>query len=431
MGITVQHKRGTEAQVAAYTGVNGEIVFDTTNNKLVAMNGALAGGFPLAKASEVVGSINGSTGAVTLKTLNGGSLLGSGNIVLDSLIRSERTINSIIGVADKSSLIDITSGTFTQTFTAAAILGSGWFLYLKNSGTGDITLDPNGAELIDGLTSFVMYPGECRLIQCDGLALRSIVMASFYRVFTSSGSFIKPPGYSNFSGLLWGGGGSGSSSTSGGVGGGGGACAPVNFRPTQIASSASVVIAAGGLPAASASSGSTGGTSSFAGISSYGGSGAGGGGGIFGAGQNNLGGYPRASSSASVINAGGVGYGGAPGAGTSGTNTTADFQASYGGGGGGGWVTSSQTISGGQSLFGGGGGGGNTNQTSTFGIGGASNSGGAGGAGGSSNGQGSDGLAPGGGGGGSGNGTIGGGGSTTSLPSGAGARGELRIWGLI
>jgi hypothetical protein len=70
-----------------------------------------------------------------------------------TIVRSVRTSNTILGAADASTLIAITSGTFTQTFTAAATLGSGWFCYIQNAGTGDITLDPDASELIDGLTS--------------------------------------------------------------------------------------------------------------------------------------------------------------------------------------------------------------------------------------------------------------------------------------
>ena len=89
-----------------------------------------------------------------------------------TVIRSARTSNTILGVADQGTLIDITSGTFSQTFTAAATLGNGWFAYVGNSGTGFVTLDPNSTETItvNGVaqTTWVLWPREMGLIVCNG-----------------------------------------------------------------------------------------------------------------------------------------------------------------------------------------------------------------------------------------------------------------------
>ncbi|MGA3301975.1 MAG: hypothetical protein ABSC72_01645 [Methylovirgula sp.] len=54
MSEQLQLRRGTAAQVAAFTGAQGEAIVDTTNNRLVVQDGATAGGFPAAKLSEVV-----------------------------------------------------------------------------------------------------------------------------------------------------------------------------------------------------------------------------------------------------------------------------------------------------------------------------------------------------------------------------------------
>ena len=198
-----------------------------------------------------------------------------------SVAKSARTSNTILAVGDQSLLVDITSGTFTQTFTAAATLGSGWFVYIRNSGTGDITLDPNGSELIDGLTSYVMYPGECRLVQCSGTEFTSVVLQPFTKSFTSSGTFYKPPGYSTFSGIIWGGGGGGGKSGSltatsrGGLGGG---AFPFSINGASVSSSNSVVVGAGGAARTTTNATSTGGgASSVFGISVNGGQDYGGG----------------------------------------------------------------------------------------------------------------------------------------------------------
>jgi hypothetical protein len=50
----LQLRRGTSTQVAAFTGAAGEVVFDTTNNRLVANDGVTVGGNPAAKLSEVI-----------------------------------------------------------------------------------------------------------------------------------------------------------------------------------------------------------------------------------------------------------------------------------------------------------------------------------------------------------------------------------------
>ena len=61
--VQVQYRRGTATQVAGFTGAQGELVVDTTNNRVVVQDGATAGGFPAAKSSEAgtVTGVHGST----------------------------------------------------------------------------------------------------------------------------------------------------------------------------------------------------------------------------------------------------------------------------------------------------------------------------------------------------------------------------------
>lgn len=169
------------------------------------------------------------------------------------------------------------SGTFTLSFAPLANMPTGWFCYVKNAGDGDITLDPSGSEQIDGRTSYIMYPGECRLIAHNGTEFVSVVLNGFYKVFTVSGDFIKPPGYRLFEGWLWGAGGGGAkhSSTDQVVRGGmGGACSYFVFPASELLDSETVAIGAGGIGATmNAANGGLGGVSIFKNIESGGGNG--------------------------------------------------------------------------------------------------------------------------------------------------------------
>ncbi len=190
--------------------------------------------------------------------------------------RLARTSNLKLTGAEFGRFIDITSGSFTQTFEAAASLGEGWFCYLKNSGTGDVTLDPYASETLDGLTSFNMYPGEVRLLLCDGVALRSVVLSAFYKVFTTSASFSKPPGYIGFEVEVMGGGqggaagksgyqqGGSSGTVNGSAGGVPGARRQAFIPAGRIAASITVTVGAGGLGGTTqGASGGAGGASIF------------------------------------------------------------------------------------------------------------------------------------------------------------------------
>jgi hypothetical protein len=216
----------------------------------------------------VTAGVYGGAGAIPIITVDSvGRLTSAANVAISgsSVKLSSRSSNTILGVNDNSYVINLSS-TFTQTFTDAATLGDGWFCYLKNGGSGDITLDPNASETIDGLTSFVMYPGEVRLVQCTGTAFTSIVLDTFRKRITSTGAFVTPPGYTQLSLRMWGGGGGGGGGRgagapgryAGGAGGGGGQHI-ATFESTA-GTSTTVTIGAGGTAGAGGTSSSTDGT---------------------------------------------------------------------------------------------------------------------------------------------------------------------------
>jgi len=85
-----------------------------------------------------------------------------------------RTANTQLAQADFAKTIIITSGTFSQMFAAAAALGDGWWCQYRNTGSGTVTLDPNGAETIDGATTVTLSPGEGCVIACNGTSFFTV-----------------------------------------------------------------------------------------------------------------------------------------------------------------------------------------------------------------------------------------------------------------
>lgn len=85
-----------------------------------------------------------------------------------------KTAAYTVTTADLHKLIDATSGTWTLTLPAAATAGDGFWIAFRNSGTGVITIDPDGAELIDGGATVAAQPGQSGLIICNGTAWKTI-----------------------------------------------------------------------------------------------------------------------------------------------------------------------------------------------------------------------------------------------------------------
>lgn len=273
---------------------------------------------------------------------------------------------------------------------------------------------------IDTKASYMMYPGEQRLVQCNGTALNSYVENAFIKDWGATGPVIKPPGYKSFSGTLSAAGASGmksGSTANAGYGSGGGASLPFTLPNASVPEAGTLVVGSGGIGPTGTASGVQGGDSSYAGMTIYGGgpatsNGGGSGGGQLSAGNpgtatghygstGSMGGRPRenlTNASDDAALGGGNGSGGAAGD-------------SVDGGGGGG------AVAGGKSVRGGAGGGASISSVGM--AGGTSSLGGNGGAGGNAGVSGVDGTIPG-----------GAGGSTqTGAKAGDGARGRLRMKG--
>ena len=81
---------------------------------------------------------------------------------------SNKTSAYTVVASDIGNIINCTTGTFSVSLTSAATLGSGFYCYIWNTGTGAITVDPAGSETIEGRTTFILRPGEGLQIISNG-----------------------------------------------------------------------------------------------------------------------------------------------------------------------------------------------------------------------------------------------------------------------
>lgn len=112
------------------------------------------------------------------------------------------TASNAIGTAEAGkTLIANRATAIAFNLDPAATLGGTWMAVIKNIGVGSLTIDPNGAELIDGASTYVMLPGESALVTCNGSAFRTSLKEL---ALDADLLALASTGMAAFSGLLYG-----------------------------------------------------------------------------------------------------------------------------------------------------------------------------------------------------------------------------------
>lgn len=138
--------------------------------------------------ATAAGSWRVTTFASTTTSANAAALAGQGLTAIAGTLNQESDVTTFAadttaGVGDRGNTLVSTGGAITLSFTAAATLGNGWFVNVRNSGSGALTLDPSGAETIDGASTKTLNAGESCTVICSGTALYTV---GYGRTLTSS-----------------------------------------------------------------------------------------------------------------------------------------------------------------------------------------------------------------------------------------------------
>ncbi|MDB5807023.1 MAG: hypothetical protein JWN73_4345 [Betaproteobacteria bacterium] len=136
-------------------------------------------GSAFATFGALVAAIKAALGLGTASAVNTGTATGNVSVLDANALLPQSTIkhpvtgraaNTTLVAADNNGIFAAT-GIFTQTFDAAATLGNGWQVTIRNDGAGVITLDPT--ETIDGKTSLNLYPGESCNVTSNGVLFKT------------------------------------------------------------------------------------------------------------------------------------------------------------------------------------------------------------------------------------------------------------------
>jgi hypothetical protein len=77
-------------------------------------------------------------------------------------------VNYTAGSSDRAKVLVWNGGAGTLSLTSAPTLGDDWFVNVRNNGSGDLTIDPNSSELINGVATLILAPGDSCIVVTDG-----------------------------------------------------------------------------------------------------------------------------------------------------------------------------------------------------------------------------------------------------------------------
>jgi len=111
-----------------------------------------------------------STAQAQASALAGEGLVAIGSYLAQAVETS--TISSTpytLTGTDRAAFYVWTGALGTINLLAAATAGNNWFVNVRNGGTGDLTLEPSGAETINDQSNITLQPGDSAVVVTDGI----------------------------------------------------------------------------------------------------------------------------------------------------------------------------------------------------------------------------------------------------------------------
>lgn len=172
-------------------GANTFSVLDAQGNTLASIASGQAWVFVLADNSTLQGTWRIVQFGAGVSSANAAALAGAGlkaitTTLNERIVINPQAVNYTALAADRASCLDWTGGS-GGTFTIDPVgLGSDWFCYIKNSGTGVLTVSP-ASGTIDGSASKTFNPNDSCIVLSNGT---NLITMGFGQSVASSFNFV-------------------------------------------------------------------------------------------------------------------------------------------------------------------------------------------------------------------------------------------------
>lgn len=156
-------------------GANAINITDSSASQILVIQAGQSAYIYLTDSAASPGSWDSTVFGVGSASLSAGSVASSTVVARNNTLNSAFPSTSVngnytIATTERGTLFVVGVSTSTLTTPAAATAGNNFFFMVHNASDGTITIDPHGAETLDGNASLSLAPGESTIVVTNGTA---------------------------------------------------------------------------------------------------------------------------------------------------------------------------------------------------------------------------------------------------------------------
>lgn len=168
-------RNASTGETVLFNNVGGQIIIvkDSAGTPLVAIDPGEAWQVYLTVNTTAAGTWKVLQYGVGVSTIDASALAGTGIVAVGATLSQSVPIynfnsNYSALTTDRAKMFVWSGGAGTLTLPNSGTVGNNWFTYVRNAGTGSLTVDTDGVALVDGLASKSFAPDDSGILVCDG-----------------------------------------------------------------------------------------------------------------------------------------------------------------------------------------------------------------------------------------------------------------------